>query len=144
MPTPSNDKNENFNVSPAAPSGEPSRSSGRPGSVNEALRMLDQALSRDGANLKDLVSSEYVSLRKAIEEMAPKMGEAFRQYGHQAADVIQDYAGQGIERGKRVAGQVDTTVRENPWPVIGGVAIGSLAVGFILGRSGSSPSESFH
>lgn len=117
---------------------------GLPGSVNEALRMLDQALSRDGANLKELVSTEYSSLRRAIDEMAPKMGEAFRQYGNQAADVIQNYSGQGLEYGKKVASQVDTRVRANPWPVIGGVALGSLAIGFFIGRGGQESTEQFH
>lgn len=116
----------------------------RPSSINEALRMLDQALSRDGANLRELVSSEYSSLRQAIEDMAPKMGAAFREYGSQAANVVQDYAGQGIERGKRVADQVDTRVRENPWPVIGGVALGSFAIGFLFGRGGPSASAESH
>lgn len=147
MPTPNNNKNENFNSShdSSIPSSSESiRQSGLPSSINDALRMLDQALSRDGANLKELVSTEYGSLRKAIEEMAPKMGEAFRQYGNQAADVIQDYAGQGLERGKQVAGQLDTSVRANPWPVIGGVALGSLAIGFLLGRGGEPSTAQFH
>ncbi|MCM2281141.1 MAG: hypothetical protein NDI61_04770 [Bdellovibrionaceae bacterium] len=108
-----------------------------PSSISEALRMLDQALSRDGANLRELVSSEYSALRHAIEDMAPKMGQAFRQYGSQAAEVIQDYAGEGLERGKVVAGRVDSRVRANPWPVIGGVALGSLVVGYWLGRGGA-------
>jgi ElaB/YqjD/DUF883 family membrane-anchored ribosome-binding protein len=114
-------------------------SSGKiPNSINDALKMIDQALSRDGANLKELVSSEYTSFRRAIDDMAPRAAEVFRDYSSQAVGVLQDYASERVEQGRKIVGRVDKSVHENPWPVISGVALGSLAVGFLLGRGRSS------
>ena len=40
----------------------------------------------------------------------------------------------GEEKVKEVAKVVDISVHENPWPYIGGVALGALLLGYILGR----------
>ena len=39
------------------------------------------------------------------------------------------------ERIKEAASELDEQVHKNPWPYLGGVAIGALLLGFILGNS---------
>jgi ElaB/YqjD/DUF883 family membrane-anchored ribosome-binding protein len=113
----------------------------RPSSIDEALRLLDNVINRDGANLRDLITTEYANLRRAINDFAPNMGDKVRDYGTQAVDQASVYAQQGMEQGRVIAAKVDTQVRANPWPVIGGVALASLAFGFMLGRSGEEIPE---
>jgi ElaB/YqjD/DUF883 family membrane-anchored ribosome-binding protein len=108
----------------------------RPSTIDEALRLIDDVINRDGANLSELISSEYSNLRRAINDFAPQMGDRVRDYGTQAVDQASVYARQGIEQSRVVASKVDQQVRANPWPVIGGVALASLAAGFFLGRGG--------
>jgi ElaB/YqjD/DUF883 family membrane-anchored ribosome-binding protein len=42
---------------------------------------------------------------------------------------------QGQEQMQKVMGEVDKKLRDNPWPIVGGVAIGCVLLGFILGLS---------
>lgn len=114
----------------------------RPTSLQDALRLLDDAILRDGANLQELVTAEFENLRGAITELSPQVSESVRQFGTQAYDVARSYASQGMDRGRIAAKSVDTKVHENPWPLIGGVAVGALALGFFLGRGRDSGSPS--
>jgi len=41
----------------------------------------------------------------------------------------------GIEKVKDLASRSDESVRQHPWPHLGGTAIGFLILGFFLGRS---------
>jgi ElaB/YqjD/DUF883 family membrane-anchored ribosome-binding protein len=41
----------------------------------------------------------------------------------------------GQEKLKTVAGDVDKQLRDHPWPVVAGVAVSCLLVGFILGAN---------
>lgn len=116
--------------------------SGRPDSIKEALRVLDEALATGkGADLKDLVTSEYQNLKSAIGEVSPRVSESVRKYGNKVYQRASDIASESVERGREIYGNVDSSVRSNPWPVIGGVALGTFALGFIFGRSGARKSQ---
>jgi ElaB/YqjD/DUF883 family membrane-anchored ribosome-binding protein len=39
-----------------------------------------------------------------------------------------------VAKSKEIAGTIDDQVHRNPWPYIGGAALGGLLLGFILGR----------
>ncbi len=132
MPTPTTTSDSKMSSSTSS---HASAGSQKPQTIKDALGYLDRAISKDGANLSDLLTSEYSNLKNAIDEMAPKVKETVRQYGEQAAQAVQSYAEEGMERGREIANKVDAGVRANPWPVIGGVALGSIAVGYLLGRS---------
>ncbi len=42
---------------------------------------------------------------------------------------------QGQEQIQKVIADVDKKLHENPWPIVGGVAVGCVLLGFILGIS---------
>ena len=42
---------------------------------------------------------------------------------------------QGQDQIKNVASMVDKKFRENPWPIVGGVAVVALLLGFVLGSN---------
>jgi ElaB/YqjD/DUF883 family membrane-anchored ribosome-binding protein len=107
----------------------PSNQSNRPSSLNEALRILDEALSSPSANIKDIVTDQYQHLKSALGSS-----------GTQAYEQFSSMAEQGIARGRELYSDVDQRVRSNPWPVIGGIAVGTLALGFFLGRGAMSTS----
>ncbi len=116
--------------------------SNRPTTIKDALRLIDDVINRDGANLRELITSEYTNLRRAINDFAPKMGDQVLDYGTQAVDQASVYAKQGVEQSRVIASRVDAQVRTNPWPIIGGAAFASLAIGFLLGRGADSSSDS--
>jgi ElaB/YqjD/DUF883 family membrane-anchored ribosome-binding protein len=123
----------NLSNGAAAAAGRAGQQAGQ--GIKDALRTLDDAISKQGVNLRDMVSDDYSGLKGAIGDMAPGVAEAIRQGGTQAYQAVQDFAQTGLERSRDMAGAVDKQVRSNPWPVIGGVAVGSLVLGIVLGRS---------
>jgi ElaB/YqjD/DUF883 family membrane-anchored ribosome-binding protein len=42
---------------------------------------------------------------------------------------------QGQDKIKTVAAGVDKQLRDNPWPIVAGVAVGCILVGFIMGAN---------
>ncbi len=42
---------------------------------------------------------------------------------------------QGEEQLRKVIDNVDKQLRDNPWPVVGGVAVSCLLLGFLMGQS---------
>jgi hypothetical protein len=93
----------------------------RPQTFEDALRILNEATAAESARLKDLLSSDYANLRTAIDDLAPRVTKQVR-----------DTAGPYIN-------QIDRTVRDNPYLVLGGVALGAIALGYLFGRSKTPP-----
>jgi ElaB/YqjD/DUF883 family membrane-anchored ribosome-binding protein len=121
----------------------------RPSSIEEALRTLDEALGGAGANLKDLMAGDFENLKAALSGTAANAGgavhgmtdglrDSFGDIGEQAMERFSAYA----EEGRRIFSDVDVKVRSNPWPVIGGVAVGTFALGLLLGRTSEPSVES--
>ncbi len=74
----------------------------------EALQLLNDAAREKKEDIQKLVGEKYEHLREAIDT--------------------------GRERAVEVFEEVDEQVKKNPWPYMGGVALGSLLLGFILGN----------
>ncbi len=92
--------------------------------INEALELLNEVAKDKRAELQDLVNDKYDSLKSALGGVA---GELQRQ-------ARKTYE-QGKEKVKDLASKSDESVHQNPWPYLGGTAIGFLVLGFFLGRS---------
>lgn len=119
----------------------------KPSTINEALRILDEALSTHGGDLKAMVTDDFQNLKAALGSVSPEMADSLRQIGsrayEQVSGIASDLASGSLDRGRQIYGNVDSTVRSNPWPVIGGVAVGTFALGFMLGRSGGGNSSTY-
>ncbi len=137
-------------------------SSKKPSSIDDALKVLDEALA--GVNppaLNDLVSGEYQNLKGALgraasAKTAPAQdfisnavrglsdsfggiaGGPIGEYSAESYEKIAEVAAIGLGQARRVGTEVDRSVRANPWPYLGGIAVGTLALGVILGRSHAS------
>ncbi len=139
MAIPNNPNSQSFSGTTSSSNGQTAGASpARPQKISDALKVLDEALAKDNVNLKDIVSNDYQHLREAFAGMAPQIKDKVKDYSAQAYQQVQDYAAPAIDRSREMFEQVDGQVRENPWPVIGGVAVGSLALGFLLGRRNNS------
>lgn len=150
----------------------------RPKSIDEALKVLDEALAGPASELRGFVSDEIEnlnstvqstlgSLRSAVEQTdlqgtKERVGDAvqditdtiksaaeksFRsvrsEVGKVAADsaesvaqFAEDFAAQGVEYAREAYRKADAEVRSNPWPYIGGIAVGTFALGALLGSFG--------
>lgn len=97
----------------------------RPQTFEEALRILNEAAIAEGARLKDLLSSDYENLRTAFDDLAPRVTKQVR-----------DTAGPYVTH-------IDRTVRDNPYLVLGGVALGAIALGYLFGRNNTPPPSDY-
>jgi ElaB/YqjD/DUF883 family membrane-anchored ribosome-binding protein len=70
------------------------------------------------------------------ERMSEHLGSATQQ-GEQklkmTAAEIERKLKQGEEQLKRAVSSVDKQLHDNPWPVVAGVAVGCLLIGFLAG-----------
>lgn len=131
--------------------GNSPRNEKKPSSIDDALKVLDEALSGgNGPALQDLVSSEYRHLKSAIgdfasakaapaQEFLSQFAAPLGAYGTESYEKIAEAATVGMEEARRIGGEVDRSVRANPWPYLGGIAVGTLALGLIIGRAHASP-----
>jgi ElaB/YqjD/DUF883 family membrane-anchored ribosome-binding protein len=102
----------------------------RPQTLNDALKILDDALSGDTSKLKEMLSTNYQHVRDAFLDMYPRVSETVRK----VQSNISGFSDQGIEKSRQMAQAVDSQVRRNPWPILGGVALGAIAIGYLFGR----------
>ena len=97
----------------------------------EALQLLNEAAKDKKDEIQNLLGDKYTDIRKIIEQAAAKQKQNLKRAQRVAGEWIEE----GEETLRDVASEVDERVHENPWPYIGGVAIGALLLGFILGSS---------
>ena len=86
--------------------------------------MATEVLNRNGK-----ISKALDLLSKAAEEKRDEMQEDFNHAKQVSLDAIEEQT----EKIRNVASTVQKTVKKNPWAVIGGTAVGALAIGFLLG-----------
>jgi ElaB/YqjD/DUF883 family membrane-anchored ribosome-binding protein len=97
----------------------------------EALHLLNEAAKEKKEEIQNLLTDKYRHIQDAVQQVAVKNREAWTRTRRLAEDAL----GEGGEKLKEAASEIDERVHENPWPYIGGVAIGALLLGFILGGS---------
>ena len=103
--------------------------------LSEALKMLEEAAREKKDDLQNMMHGKYSYLKEALIGKEEDVAYAILNAKKQALKAAAHASEVGTEKAKEIAADVDQQVRENPWPYIGGVAIGSLLIGYILGRS---------
>lgn len=103
--------------------------------LSEALKMLEEAAKEKKDELQNMLKGKYSHLKEALIDKEEDITHALLAAKKQAMKAAVHASEIGTERAKEIAAEVDQQVRENPWPYIGGVALGALLIGYILGRS---------
>jgi ElaB/YqjD/DUF883 family membrane-anchored ribosome-binding protein len=104
----------------------------RPGSIDEAMKILDEALKGNTEELKDLVSDELQTFKAELGELSSSM--TVDAIGEKIKTMSGDALSRGQELFTEATAELDARVRKNPWPAIGGVAVGTFALGYLLGK----------
>ncbi|MEM4247822.1 MAG: hypothetical protein QXH80_01020 [Candidatus Nanoarchaeia archaeon] len=107
-----------------------------PEKIADALKLLDEAAQNQKDELKKIACGKFDNLKDALVD-EHNLREKLAAAGQKAAEIAKQLKETSEVKAKELAGAVDENVRKNPWPYIGGVAVGALLLGFILGRKTS-------
>lgn len=102
--------------------------------LNEALRLLEEAAREKKDELKGLVSDKYEHLKSALVGAEHSVADSLSAAQKRAVEAIVHAKEVGTKKVKEVAGAVDGSVHENPWPYIAGAGAAAFLVGYLLGR----------
>jgi ElaB/YqjD/DUF883 family membrane-anchored ribosome-binding protein len=103
--------------------------------IAEALRLLEEAAVQKKDELRTAMSDKYSHLKNLIMENESSLVKSLSDAKKHAAEAAAHAKEVGVEKAKELAGEVDEKVHRNPWPYIGGTAVISLLLGYILGRN---------
>jgi ElaB/YqjD/DUF883 family membrane-anchored ribosome-binding protein len=104
-----------------------------PRTAREALQLLNKVVGED----KDRVSDIQSILKETVMDVESGVGQSGTSVGEKtrrAAEKAFEAARAGTEKVKHAAGTIDEQVHSNPWPYIGGVAVGAFLIGWLVGR----------
>jgi ElaB/YqjD/DUF883 family membrane-anchored ribosome-binding protein len=90
--------------------------------INEALDLLNELAKEKKAELQGMVSEKYSHLKSALGGASERLQDQERE----------TFA-QGEEKVREFAFTIDEKVHKNPWPYLGGTALGFLILGLLLG-----------
>ena len=91
--------------------------------INEALELLNEVAKEKSAELQNMVSDKYGNLKSALGGLSEKLQ-------HEANETF----AKGKEEVEELASKVNESLHKNPWPYLGGTALGFLILGLLLGR----------
>jgi DNA phosphorothioation-dependent restriction protein DptG len=102
--------------------------------ISEALKLLEEAAKDKKDELQNIIKGRYNHLKDALLDKEDDVVKALKAARKHAVSAARQATEMGTEKAKELAEEIEDRVRENPWPYLGGVAIGALLIGYILGR----------
>jgi ElaB/YqjD/DUF883 family membrane-anchored ribosome-binding protein len=97
--------------------------------LTEALELLNEAAKEKRSEMKELMTDKYEHIKQAVLKGTTQGKQILDSAQHVSQETISEVE----ETIKKTAAKVDKSVRENPWPYIGGVAVVSLFLGCFMG-----------
>lgn len=103
--------------------------------IAEALKLLEEAAELKNDELKNLMSDKYTHLREMLMESEKGLAQKLASVKDHTVAAASHAQEVGVEKAREISSDVNKSVHQNPWPFIGGTAVISLLLGYILGRT---------
>jgi ElaB/YqjD/DUF883 family membrane-anchored ribosome-binding protein len=91
-------------------------------------------LSKIGQSVCALHERRYLTHLLLLTSEAREKAKEWQETAKEWQQKAQEWQRRAADSARHAMEATDEYVHENPWPVIGSVALGCLALGFILGR----------
>ena len=103
--------------------------------LTEALKLLEEAAREKKDELSGLLANKYSHLKGVIVDKEQDLKETWLAAKQRTTEALTRAGEISKAKAEEVARELDKNVHKNPWPYIGGVALGALLIGFIFGRA---------
>ena len=103
--------------------------------IAEALKLLEHAATQKKDELKSVLSGKYTNLRHLISQNEGHLIQSLTHAKDQALDAVVHAKDISAAKAREIAGDVDKSVHQNPWPYLAGTAVVGLLFGYVLGRN---------
>jgi ElaB/YqjD/DUF883 family membrane-anchored ribosome-binding protein len=97
--------------------------------LTEALDLINEALKQKKDEMWELITDKYSDIKDAFEEKYEEGVKTVNKAKKNAYKAVEE----GEERIIDTAKSFEKEIKNNPWPYLGGVAVGFLLLGFLMG-----------
>ena len=102
--------------------------------IAAALKLLEEAAEQKKDELRTAMSDKYTNLRTLITENEGSVLQSLADARKHAVEAAVHAKDVSVAKAREIAGHVDKSVHENPWPYIAGSAAVGVLLGYIMGR----------
>ncbi len=102
--------------------------------LSEAMQTLEELASQERAEVRELLSTQIGSLKKAFREMEPEVRQTLRNASERISQFATVTAQATKEKMKDIGQNVDMKAHEKPWAFVGASAIAGALAGYYLGH----------
>lgn len=106
--------------------------------IHEALALVEEATKDTAVELWQLIKDKYPTLQERMVENVGNVKGSFGNVTTGAKEKVARFREVGGEKVKHAATQVDDNIHHHPWAYLGGIAVSSLLLGYILGKKSGS------
>ena len=106
--------------------------------IHKALTLVEEAAKDAAVELWQLIKDKYPTLQERMVENVGTVKESFDSMKDDTKEKVARLREVGEEKVKHAATQVDENIHHNPWVYMGGIAVSSLLLGYILGKKSGS------
>lgn len=106
--------------------------------LTQALEVLNNAAEDSSEEIGKMLKTDYKKLKNVMAGITSEAKGAFGNFKASTEESISDIKKKVVDKTNDLAQDVDKSVSQHPWYYMGGAAVTSALIGFLLGRKSKS------
>ena len=102
--------------------------------IHEALELLEESVKSKAVEIWEIIKEKYPNLKEKLSTEINRFQDKIDSTKEKTKDQANRVKEVSQEKIKDAATQVDESAHQHPWLYVGGIAVSSLLLGYILGR----------
>jgi ElaB/YqjD/DUF883 family membrane-anchored ribosome-binding protein len=103
-------------------------------SIRHALQALNEAGENSADEIRDMIKKDFHFLKKILGETKPELKKAFTEIKSATSESLGAAKDKVTTVTKDAATKVDESAHKHPWAYVGGTAVISTLLGYLVGR----------